>query len=408
MYENLNKLYYKLSREEYENVYQKRFNDESTIKLDFIIKDNPVFVVITHQMLHDIAEIYKIDKQVAKYYQKMPKIAIEQFTRKCLIDEIILTNKIEGVKSTRREISELLDELHDKSDNQRVKQRFSGIVHHYAVLDYLDQNKTIVVDTCQDIRGIYDTLVLQDIVADNPNNEPDGNIFRKDSVSITTATEKIIHQGIYPEKEIIKNMDKALKILHDDSLQGLLRIIIFHYLFEYIHPFYDGNGRLGRYLLSYTIRDELEQLMAYRLSYTIHEHKNEYEKAFVICNDKTNKGDLTPFVLKMLSFIKESEENLLEALEERADLITKYAKIIIDLELNEKQKELCGILLQASLFSENGINTKELMRILEIKQYITLKNRLDVLEKNQLLIKQTIGRENHYLLSLETLDKLVK
>ena len=406
MYENLRKLSYKLPKEEYKELYRSRFNGESTIKLDFFIKENQAFVVVTPQMLQDIADIYKADKIVMQYHQKLPEIAIDQFAKKCLVDEIVLTNKIEGVRSTRREIGELLDELHEKSGSVKAKQRFIGLVRNYMFLSNMEQDERLVLNTCRDIREIYDVLVLDDVVADDPKNAPDGKIFRKESVSVTAPTEKIVHQGIYPEEKIIENMDKALKILQDDSLPGLLRVVLFHYFFEYIHPFYDGNGRLGRYLLSYTIRNELETLMSYRLSYTIHEHKHEYEETFVICNDVKNKGDLTPFVLMMLSFIKQSAEKLVEALEKREHLINKYLIIIQILDLNKKEKELCFILLQASLFAENGISTQDLMEVLKIKQYSTLKKRLDVLEKEQLLIKNSVDRENYYLLNLEMLDNM--
>lgn len=404
MYENLRKLSYKLPIEEYKARYQSRFNGESTIKLDFFIKENQAFVVVTPQMLQDIADIYKADKIVMQYHQKLPEIAIDKFAKKCLVDEIVLTNKIEGVRSTRREIGELLDELHEKSGSVKAKQRFIGLVRNYMFLSNMEQDERLVLNTCRDIREIYDALVLDDVVADDPKNAPDGKIFRKESVSVTAPTEKIVHQGIYPEEKIIENMNKALKILQDDSLPGLLRVVLFHYFFEYIHPFYDGNGRLGRYLLSYTIRNELEVLMSYRLSYTIYEHKHAYEEAFVICNDVKNKGDLTPFVLMMLSFIKQSAEKLVEALEKREHLINKYLAIIQILDLNKKEKELCFILLQASIFAENGISTQDLMEVLNIKQYSTLKKRLDILEKVQLLIKNSVGRENYYLLNLEMLD----
>ena len=72
MYENLRKLSYKLPIEEYKARYQSRFNGESTIKLDFFIKENQAFVVVTPQMLQDIADIYKADKIVMQYHQKLP------------------------------------------------------------------------------------------------------------------------------------------------------------------------------------------------------------------------------------------------------------------------------------------------------------------------------------------------
>lgn len=90
-------------------------------------------------------------------------------------------------------------------------------------------------------------------------------------------------------------MEKALQFLHTDSCDYLLRIAVFHYLFGYIHPFYDGNGRTSRFISSYLLSQKLNSSIGYRLSYTIKEHLPQYHEAFKICNHYNNKGDLTPF-----------------------------------------------------------------------------------------------------------------
>lgn len=46
-------------------------------------------------------------------------------------------------------------------------------------------------------------------------------------------------------------MDAALKILHSQDFPLFVRLGLFHYFFAYIHPFYDGNGRMDRFIISY-------------------------------------------------------------------------------------------------------------------------------------------------------------
>ena len=65
--------------------------------------------------------------------------------------------------------------------------------------------------------------------------------FRRKSVSVYSPHMKEIHRGISGETEIIACMEKALFILHNKSIPPLIRISVFHYLFGYIHPFYDGT-----------------------------------------------------------------------------------------------------------------------------------------------------------------------
>ena len=64
-----------------------------------------------------------------------------------------------------------------------------------------------------------------------------------------------------------------------DTIPFLQRAIASHFLFEYIHPFYDGNGRTGRYLLALYLSNDLTLPTVLSLSRTIAENKNEIYKA---------------------------------------------------------------------------------------------------------------------------------
>ena len=106
-------------------------------------------------------------------------------------------------------------------------------------------------------------------------------------------------------------MTKSLEFLNCDDVNILFRIAIFHYIFGYIHPFYDGNGRMSRFISSVLLYNNLNtKILAFRLSYTIKQNINEYYKAFKECNDPKNKGDLTPFVFMFFDIILKAMDNL--------------------------------------------------------------------------------------------------
>ena len=74
---------------------------------------------------------------------------------------------------------------------------------------------------------------------------------------------------------------------------------------------------------------------------------------------------------------------------------------------NDKYAHLYDLLLQASLFYENGISTQELMNSLHIGRTTTA-NRLNILSEYDLLIKESIGNVRSYKLNLDTVDKLTE
>ncbi len=402
-YVELKKIYYQ-DMKQYHEEYQRRVSSPDTLVLDFEIKGKPAFLVQTPELFSFMLKILRADKKVQNLNQILPGAAIKQFTQRCLVDEIILTNKIEGVHSTRREILSVLNKIQDSEKRERVKQRFFGLVNMYLKLQ---EKASIPLDSCQDIRALYDEIVLPEVAKEDPKNVPDGTIFRKELASITTATDKEIHRGAYPESAIIDGIEKALAFLKDDSIEILFRIAIFHYFLEYIHPFYDGNGRLGRFIVSYMLSKNFEPLLAYRVSYTIQENINEYYKAFRICNDPKNMGDVTPFALIMLRLIAESSERLVNALEERNTVLQRYVNTLHYLAPSGNRAwSTYFILVQAALFSERGISTKELEDTLQVS-YFTVKKELEPIEKLGLLKKVKFERENYYSLDLDKADALL-
>lgn len=400
-YKSLSKLFYSDS-DNYKKIYNERFNNNNAIHFNFDIHDNPAFAVITLDISNKMLSIYKKDKKIAILCRLLPGAALNQFAQRCLIDEIIISNNIEGVHSSRREISEILTEVNKSIE----RKRFKGLVQKYLLLQ---KEENMNFKSCQDIRNLYNDLVYDEIKEDDPDNLPDGDIFRKNSTSVLTATQKEIHRGITPENKIISYMNKALEMLNDDSLEMLLRISVFHYLFGYIHPFYDGNGRTSRFISSYLLSQNFEAILGYRLSFTIKENIKQYYDAFSVCNDPHNLGDLTPFINMFIDIIDISMTQLIKALEERRQLLEKYSNAILLLPKgnDDKYKNLYFYLIQASLFAdpESGITMNELTSLMKTSTS-TVNRRLGDIG-SQLIQVNKHGRTFYFKLNLEELDKLM-
>lgn len=391
----LKSLYYD-RYEKYEELYKERFQSNECVHLNFKIENNPAFFMETPELFKRVVDITRLDKEISELVNTLPGIALEQYIKKCLIDEIVITNDIEGIHSTRKEIGEILNDLRGKGGR-----RFYGLVKKYTTLTSRD----LSVENSRDIRALYDDMFLSEVVEEDSDNAPDGEIFRKGRVEVVDPTKKVIHRGLYPESKIVSSMDVATDILNDAQIEPLFRIAIFHYLFGYIHPFYTGNGLLNRYISSYYLANALEPIMGYRLSYTIKENINKYYKSSKIVNDEINRGDITPFIFTYLDFIKESAINLKAGLTEKSERLNVLKKGFLGNLPNGqegKYTDLYYFLLQVSLFSEIGISTKSLIENLNVSRP-TLQKRLHEIDENNLLVTEIEDRNKFYKLNLDTL-----
>lgn len=393
-YELLSKIFYKKPTE-YESIYDARFNSEASIKLPIKIHENVGFIFNTNEITKLLVKIYKTINKINLLRTHLPNIAINSYIIKSLKDEIVLTNEIEGVRSTRKEIEDAIDSI--KNDKSA---RFKGLVDKYFKLI---SNEIIPLNNYKDIRTIYDALVLPEI---EKENLPDGILFRKEPVQVVSATQKEKHRGIMPESKIIESLDLCLDFLKNDDIDSLIKISAFHYLFGYIHPFYDGNGRTSRFISSYLIKNELDILLALKLSYTVKNNINKYYKAFDVCNDRKNKGDITFFVVTFLELLSQASDDLYTKIADLNDQLNYYNNIINTLVnekvLNDKQAKCIFILCQNRLFDDTYMNMNTLTELLE-KSDTTTRKILKSLESKNLLVKSR--NKNQYLYSAN-LDSL--
>lgn len=388
VYETLKKIYYTAPLK-IEDVYQSRYNAPFTRHFPFDIKQinrknkYPAFLCYTEEIVFLIEKIYKNYETFLYKVNSVPPVVLHQFALTCIIDEVKATNDIEGVYSTRRELKEVLDGLSENS-------QFATIVNKYH---NLIKKEKFEFYTPLDIREFYDNFAHREVIAANSKNRLDGELFRKEMVEITTPTGKIIHKGLYPENIIIKHLNKALNILNDENIPSLIRFAIFHFLFEYIHPFYDGNGRTGRFIVSYSIAQHFHYILALRLSVIIKKYRTKYYDLFNSAEEEVNHGDLTPFVNGFIRIISDTFEDVIEILSRKMAQLDKYKEKLFNIiSSDELNQNLYFILLQASLFYGQGVSMQDLMEITG-KSRNTIKSRLLAMPKEHIVIRKT---KTHY------------
>ena len=402
-YKSLYKLYVMNDTTTFNDIYSNRFNSSATIKFDLLINENQSFFTYDREIMAIVSKINSLNFRLNEIFETLPDIAKEQYMRKSLIDEIHYTNKIEGVISTRKDINDLITEIETKAT---TRNRLEGIINKYLMLT----NEKIDFFDSKDIRKLYDEMLYNEIKSEDKNNLPDGEIFRKDLVNVYKSGEKIVHNGLMPESKIIDYMNKALNILNSDSIEVLIKIAIFHYFFGYIHPFYDGNGRINRFISSYILSKYFNKVVGFRLSMTIKENLSQYLDAFEHTNDVRNKSDISTFVYEFLDIIYKSfQKTELYALEKKQQFNKYKSKIDIVSKLYETYKNkkditnLLFILIQCSIFGDFGLNKAKLIKILE-KGSTKISEYLAVLKKLNLCLDIQSGKNHYFKCNLEELD----
>ncbi len=394
-YKDLRTLFH-ISEREAKRVYEERFNCKDAVHLDFQIGESQAFYVMDSAVYELIIKAMELDRRIDQVMAALPQMAIEQYMDRCLIDEIVLTNGIEGVRSTRREVGDALQMLAEKDKTGR----FLGIVGKYHALRTREE---IRIETCADVRALYDELVLDEVAADNPGHAPDGRFFRQGPVSVFDAAQRPIHRGVEPEAKIVEMMDRALTLLGDASLPDLVRVSVFHFMFAYIHPFYDGNGRTNRFISSYVLSRSFNPIVGYRLSYSVKERIEKYYKSFSVCEHPLNRADLTPFVIAFSELVVDAMESMLCSLQEKQrDLANVAAAVNRAIATQEEDAGLwrvASILAQAALFSENGMTTEELCAAAGVSEPTMAKSRKCIKELG-FLREVHKGRQRYYSLDL--------
>ena len=392
-YENLSKIYYK-TQSSHEAIYQSRFNAPTTKQFPFSIKqfnrqkEFPAFFCYSEEIFLLIEKIYKFNK-ISVMLNYVPELVMRQLESACVLDEVKATNDIEGVRSSRQELKEIIE-------GNSKEARFAGIIKKYELLF---ANQEISFKTCEDVRNFYEDFVYAEVIESNQNYKLDGKLFRKNSVDISTGV-KVLHRGVYPEEKIIAAMTTALKILNDETTPFLIRLAVFHYYFEYIHPFYDGNGRTGRFITAYYFSKKFNNLAALRLSLVINRNKKKYYDLFKTTAEKINCGDLTPFVQGFTAIISETFNDLENLLNRKMLQISTYQEKLKQLApAEELSQEIYFILFQTSLFFGQGATMETLTKLTK-KSTNTIKNRLTpALLKGDII--QIKGKKTFYKLNFK-------
>ena len=393
-YEKLLKLYYK--KKNIDEEYIKRIENPATLitelKINPMKKGNKILDKEYNLFYINLLELSLLQEKILQnsnkisyISNKLPPIAIKKIIMKILSNELYKTNKIEGIETIK---SEIYSSLKDDRTSNKKSNKLDGIIKKYK--DIMENNfeDTEHIDNLSSFRKIYDEM-FEDFEKIG-NYKLDGKYFRKDTVKIINGLGNIIHIGVNGEEAIEKNIESLIEFMNRKDITFLLKASIVHFFFEYIHPFYDGNGRFGRYLLSLYLARKLDNLTAFSVSYSISRNLDDYYKSFVEVEDVTNYGEITFFVENILKTIKNGQEMIIELLNDSVMRFKHSMEILDELtkELSEKENIILQIYLQNYLFNDfEELTNIELSAIIGDLTQQTINKYTQELEKKGYLVK---------------------
>ena len=208
----------------------------------------------------------------------------------------------------------------------------------YEIYERLDELNPFSVDDLLTTHGIM-TRGLVD----------ESGVFRSKPVGVVDQEGHVLHFGTLPQYVPDLVMELLDWAKHSD-LHMLIRSCVFHYELELIHPFADGNGRVGR-LWHTLLLSKWNPVFAWLpVESIIHDHQQEYYDAINASNDA---GESTAFIEFMLSVIKASLIDAIHTSDAMSDgkmdkKTLRWQKIEPFLQtheyiMNADVRELCGV-----------------------------------------------------------------
>ncbi len=157
-------------------------------------------------------------------------------------------------------------------------------------------------------------LMMQDLIKENGK-------FRSGAVGVYEG-DRVIH--VAPPAEFVAGQLKDLISWYQKSdLQTLIKSAIFHYEFEFVHPFADGNGRMGRLWHTVLLGEWKEIFYWLPIEDLIRTRQNEYYDAL----GKSDKnGDSSEFVQMMLHVIRDTLKDYEDNTDQDTDQDTDQVK----------------------------------------------------------------------------------
>ena len=252
-------------------------------------------------------------------------LLVSMYVRK----EALLSSQIEGTQCT---LDDIFDPLIEENTNQNV----SDVVNYIKATEYaLDRLNTLPL--CNRLIKETHRILMEGV----RGQEKSPGEFRYSQNWIggqnsNIKTARYIPPNVLDMQEAMSDLEKYIN--SDDSLDPLIQAALIHYQFETIHPFLDGNGRIGRLLITlFLIEKKVISCPALYISYFLKMNRIEYYDRM---SQVRKTGDYEQWVLFFLQALADSSSDAIDTIDKLTKLHNNNINILDDISPRQKTNVL--------------------------------------------------------------------
>lgn len=239
--------------------------------------------------------------------------------------EAVISSRIEGTISTMDEILQY-EADNEGSDNLSVRSDvIETVLYQRALKNAQDALENGYPFSPNFIKQMHQQLLY---LGRGANKSP-GEFKKEQNYLADKIRKEIQFIPISPEK-LQDGLDELFKYISDDPLPPLIKTGIMHLEFEALHPFKDGNGRIGRMLITlYLWKEGILSQPHFYISGFFEEHKDEY---IGMMREVSQTGDWNPWIKFFLTAVEQQAVKNLQVAENIRNLYeqmkTEFSEIL--------------------------------------------------------------------------------
>lgn len=332
------------------------------------------------EISEDILEqLIKANSQLAILESVATRIPdVDLFVSMYVRKEALMSSQIEGTQAT---LEDVLDPLIEDNTNRNV----ADVVNYIKATEYAIR-RLHELPLCNRLLKETHAILMEGV----RGQEKNPGEFRCSQNWIggkgsTLRNAKYIPPSPDDMTEAMSDLEKYINA--NDRLDGLIRAALIHYQFETIHPFLDGNGRIGRLLITlFLMEKKILTTPALYISYFLKKNRVEYYDRMT---EVRSKGNYEQWVKFFLQAIAESAKDAIAAIDELTALHDKNVDLVAGMGRASKNAMLVFRYLEANPIIEIG-KTAEALGI----TFGTASNVVERLSSAGILEQTTTGRRN--------------